>query len=241
MARKAEDFTSLIRYSTDILLVRLKRDDKEHEIRLRPGVRLRYRLNRGDIQSVREVWLDEVYKLPVQARTKILVDLGANIGLTSLWFAKRYGFTKIIAVEPSPANARLARENLDNNGVSAQVIEAAVGPLDGTAFFEDSASSNLGRVTTTGRPVTLLSMATILSKLGDTAIVDLVKLDIEGGEEPLLSGDLAWLERVQSIIAEFHPDIIDYPKVVQSICNMGFRYFRAGSAHKDSMDFFSRN
>lgn len=241
MSRKAEDFSSLVRYSADMLLVRLRKDAREREIRLRPGVRLRYRLNRGDIQSIREVWLDELYKLPVNARAEVLVDLGANIGLTSLWLAKTYGFKTVIAVEPMAANARLVKANLDANGVSAQVIEAAVGPMDGTALFEDSDASNLGRISTTGRPVTIVSMFTILSSLAESVTIDVLKLDIEGGEEPLLRGDLAWLGRVQSVIAEFHPDIIDYTKAIQSITDMGFRYIKAGSAHRNSMDFFLRN
>src|SRR5262245_33437124 len=42
------------------------------------------------------------------------------------------------------------------------------------------------------------------------ADVDLVKMDIEGGEGPLLQENVGWLGRVKSLIAEFHPQIIDY-------------------------------
>lgn len=242
------DAPSFARFATDVLLSRLIRRvplpnrNRDRMIRVRGGIELHYRLNRGDIQSIREVWIDECYRLPFDLAPNRLIDLGANIGLTSLWFAHRYGCT-VIAVEPSPENARLARLNLEKNGVVAEVIEAAVGSHDGTALFEDAGDSNLGRLdaTTGGRSVTVVSMDTLLQKLPLGAEVDLVKMDIEGGEGPLLQDNLEWLRRVRSIIAEFHPTLIDYPAVIKSIEGQGFRYFPAHSAADfDSMDAFIR-
>jgi FkbM family methyltransferase len=207
------------------------------------GIKLHYRLNRGDMQSIREVWMDECYRLPFDLTLDRLVDLGANIGLTSLWFARRYGCASIVAVEPSPDNARLTRLNLEQNQVRAEVIEAAVGPRDGTALFEDAGDSNMGRLNAggAGRQVTVVSMATVLGKLPAGVEVDLVKMDIEGGEGPLLGENLAWLGRVRSIIAEFHPTVIDYPAVIKTIEGQGFRYFPPHSAPDfESMDAFIR-
>src|SRR6185312_1744089 len=220
----------------------LPNHDQDRMIRVRGGIELHYRLNRGDIQSIREVWMDQCYRLPFDVHPRHLIDLGANIGLTSLWFARRYGCT-VLALEPSAENARLARLNLDRNGVTAEVIEAAVGPRDGTALFQDALESNHGYLNSAGegRPVTVMSMATVLQKVPAGAEVDLVKMDIEGGEGPLLAANLGWLQRVRSLIAEFHPTMIDYPAAIKSIENQGFRYFPAHSAADfDSMDAFLR-
>jgi FkbM family methyltransferase len=246
--RLAADVPSLARFASDVLLSRflprlpLPNRDRERMIRVRGGIELHYRLNRGDIQSIREVWIDQCYRLPFEAHPRSLVDLGANIGLTSLWFAHRYGCT-VLAVEPSPDNARIARLNLERNGVRAEVIEAAVGPRDGTARFDDAVNSNHGHLNAAGegRPVTVVSMATLLQKVPAGAEVDLVKMDIEGGEGPLLKENLGWLQRVRSLIAEFHPTLIDYPAAIKSIEDQGFRYFPAhSSADFDSMDAFMR-
>ncbi len=40
--------------------------------------------------------------------------------------------------------------------------------------------------------------------------IDLLKMDIEGGEQALLTGDTAWLSSVNAIVAEFHPSVVDY-------------------------------
>lgn len=243
----AEDARSFARFASDVFLSRLARHvplasrNQPRTIRVRGGVQLHYRLNRGDMQSIREVWIDECYRLPFQLTTERLVDLGANIGLTSLWFAHRYGCKVVIAVEPSPENAALVRLNLHGNNVQAEIVEAAVGAQDGVAYFEAAVDSNLGHVAETGRQVPMVSMATVLGKLPAGVDVDVVKMDIEGGEEPLLRGDLAWLSRVRSLIAEFHPEVIDYPAAIRSIEGQGFRHIPAHSAADfDSMDAFVR-
>jgi FkbM family methyltransferase len=190
---------------------------------------------------MREVWMDECYRLPFELTPDTLVDLGANIGLSSLWFAHRYKCTTIIAVEPSAENARLVRLNLERNGIPAQVIEAAVGPRDGTAFLQSHHDSNMGQLGTSGDPVPVFSMDTVLRNLPNGAQVDLVKLDIEEGEGPLLAENVSWLGRVKAVIAEFHPAVVDYAAVVKAIESQGFRYFPAHSAVEfDSMDAFIR-
>jgi FkbM family methyltransferase len=241
------DTRSFARFASDVFLSRLvhhlppSRRNHARTIRVRGGIELHYRLNRGDLQSIREVWIDECYRLPFDLVPERLVDLGANIGLTSLWFAHRYGCNSIIAVEPSPENAELVRLNLHGNNIRAEVVEAAVGAKDGVAYFEAAIDSNMGRVATSGRQVPMVSMDTVLEKLPVGVQVDILKMDIEGGEGPLLQGDLAWLARVRSLIAEFHPEVIDYPAAIRSIEGQGFRYIPAHSAPDfDSMDAFVR-
>ena len=130
--RVTADLRSFVRLAVDVLqfrvlgLVDLPWRDLERHIRLRGGIELTYRLNRGDRQSIREGWIEEVYRLPFDLKVDTLVDLGANIGLTSLWLARRYRISRIIAVEPSAQNARLTRLNLFSNEVPAEVIESSL-------------------------------------------------------------------------------------------------------------------
>jgi len=247
--RVTADPLSFARFAADVFLSRLARKlplpnrNRDRMIRVKGGVKLHYRLNRGDMQSIREVWIDECYRLPFDLTPDRIVDLGSNIGLTSLWFASRYGCRTVVAVEPSPDNARLTRLNLEQNQVRAEVIEAAVGPRDGTAVFADDVDSNMGHLDSggAGRQVNVVSMETVLGKLKTGEAVDLVKMDIEGGEGPLLRENLDWMGRVRSIIAEFHPTVIDYPLAIKTIEGQGFRYFPANSASEfASMDAFIR-
>lgn len=234
------------RLAADVVLYRALRvsrlpgENASRTIRLRSGDSITYRLNRGDIQSIREVLMDEVYRPPFSMRPRVVVDLGANIGLTSLYYARRFHPTVLVAVEPDPANARLARRNLEPWGAS--LIEAAIGPEDGVAWFDSSRDSNLGSVgsSQSGSQVQMVSMSTLIETSGIETI-DLLKMDIEGGEQALLTGDTAWLSSVNAIVAEFHPSVVDYAGLVQILVDSGFRYIAAGTAWPGSMDAFIRD
>src|ERR1700686_2368427 len=180
---------SCLRLCTDIVLfralrvIRLPTENTPRRIRLRRGGVIAYRLNRGDIQSIREVLFDEIYRLPFYSwQADAIVDLGANIGLTSLFYHWTLKPRSIVAVEPDPLNAELLRENLA--GLPAVVLQAAVGPHDGTAQFVQNRDSNLGTLLSdpSGIEVSVMSMDSVLKRVPKGGNI-LVKLDIEGGEE----------------------------------------------------------
>lgn len=205
---------------------------RERQITTRSGVKLNYRMNRGDLQGIREVWCDEVYRLPFTISYGALLDLGANIGLTTLWMAKHYPFTRIIAVEPSHENAILVSKNLMQNGIPGELVEAAVGPEDGTAYFRASAWSNMGCIAEEGIPVRLVSVRSILAEFGLEKVA-LAKVDIEGSEQALFLGPSEWLERTEAMIVEFHPTIIDYPLLTSTVASKGFKYIPASFQNMD--------
>lgn len=210
---------STIRLGTDLLLARAMRllpigAGAERSVRLRDGTVLTYRLNRGDLWALHEVYFEELYRLPDGIRVGTLVDLGANIGLAGLWLAKRHDAPFVLAVEPDRANASLAERNLRQNGVPCAVLRAAVGASDGHARFEASASSTNGRLAAAsadgpgrdaGALVETRCMDSVLNGLNGTAVDPLfVKMDVEGAEHDIFHGNLGWLAGVQNLLVEVH-------------------------------------
>ena len=245
-AKISYDMRSQLRLSVDFALSRLmfalprRLINRVRQVRTRDGTTLCYRLNRGDLQSIREVWLEEAYRLPFPDPCGVLLDLGANIGLTCVWLAKRYRFTRIIAVEPAPDNAVLVRQNLKLNGIKAEVFEAAIGPADGVARFQTSRNSNQGRVSDNGTPVPMVSVDSILKKLL-LSHLDLIKVDIEGGEQELFLGPTGWLNHTEAIIIEFHPAFIDSSRLITLLEDRGFDFIPANTAFRNNMDCFWRS
>src|SRR5271165_1212341 len=209
-ARLAADMRSRFRLTVDFTLARLialvPRDwrNRVREVRLRGNIKIRYRLNKGDLHSIREIWFQEAYRLPFEGPCGVLLDLGANIGMTSLWLAKNYSFTEVIAVEPDPNNAALVRQNLELNGIAGQILEAAIGPKETMTRFEFSEISNLGKLSENGSLVPTIGVGEIARRFGVTRF-GLIKIDIEGGEQELFDGPIEWLARTDAIIIEFHP------------------------------------
>jgi FkbM family methyltransferase len=248
-ARVCGNLKSFLRLSLDLLLCRRRLLDlipaklmnKERTVRLSGGITLTYRLNKGDIWSLREIWLFDCYEFPADIHPQRILDLGANIGLTSVWLATRYRTKKLVAVEPVTSNETLARRNLKQNNLDAVVIPAAIGCKDGSVTFIEQRESTFGKADYAASGATrLISMSTLLDTYWDEGRIDLVKLDIEGGEQELLSSNLEWLQRVDAIIAEFHPDCVDYPALVAKLQQHGFRYIPANSVFRNNMDSFIR-
>jgi len=231
--RLCGDWRSFARYGTDVLLYRvlglvnLGGGRRRRRITLADGTMLVYRLNRGDIRAIAEIWQLEIYRPPPAFRTSTIVDLGANIGLVSVFLARRCGASYVLAVEPVADNAELTRENLRLNGIEGEVIEAAVGRQDGVArFAEDQRVSTRGMLAQVGREVRLISLPSLLQRLPADTTVDIMKLDVEGAEAEIFAAeDLSWLDRVRLLLMELHPNLASVEPVVERIQARGFEHF----------------
>jgi FkbM family methyltransferase len=119
-----------------------------------------------------------------------LVDLGANIGLSVLSTLARERDATVVAVEPDPANAALLQRNIAQNGLTDRVtvVAAAAGIGPGVVPFaaghcELSRVAGLGGLPNASTGVIDVEVVDAFALL---AGADLVKIDIEGGEWPLL-------------------------------------------------------
>src|SRR5467141_1913576 len=80
--RLCDDPQSALRLGFDFVLSRFllwspkNRVGRLRTVRLQGGVQLCYRLNKGDLHSIREVWFDEAYRLPFDDPSGTLLDLG---------------------------------------------------------------------------------------------------------------------------------------------------------------------
>jgi FkbM family methyltransferase len=243
----ASDRRSMAQLIFDTFMYRLLRvtdigRGRLRTVRLLGGVTLTYRCNRGDILTVVETWMTDAYRVPVEVRPGgVILDLGANIGVTGVFLAQRYSPAAYIAVEPVPSNAALARKNLLQNAVPARVIEAAIGPEDGHVSFAESDVSTLGHAAVSGRSVPVVTVDHALQDVDPGLRIALLKMDIEGGEEALFDGPTGWLERVDCIVAEIHPDHCCVDRMLARLSAAGFvehRLPRGDPAGREYMSCF---
>ena len=135
----------------------------------------------------------------------LVVDAGANIGASSVYFALQYSSGRVVAVEPEKGNADLLRRNCE--GLDIVVREAALGAEPGSAFLSDPGHSDWGfRVGESGTvPVSMVSMPELLAEAEALQLFPLLcKIDIEGGEAALFAKNTAWVDRFALIIIELH-------------------------------------
>ena len=129
-----------------------------------------------------------------------VLDLGANVGFASMLFAERYPRAEIVAVEVAPDTfARLSRNLACFPNVRPMLT--AVG-VDGPHQLDLGAPSAERRVGARGVVVPGVSLTTLLTQLG-WAVVDLLKIDVEGAEFAIFA-DTA-VTHVRLIVGEVHP------------------------------------
>ncbi len=168
-----------------------------------------------DYDVALEIFAKKMYLIPRLPSSGVIVDLGAHIGLASLWFATRYPEAKIYAFEAEPRNFSV----LVRNTASLRNIVPIHAALSGepgayTKFYSHtsrSVSHSLQpREGSSEVTVPNLRFDDIFPLYGLTHI-DLLKFDVEGAEYNILR-DAKRLRDVSVAIGELHKDLIGIPE-----------------------------
>jgi FkbM family methyltransferase len=204
-------------------------------------------LRRGttDASTVFTTFFHRFHRPPQEAQLReapVILDLGANIGLTMADFATHYPGSRVIGVELDRENAAMCRENIAPWRDRCQLVEGAVWFEDGSLTYEVSPGSedaftvSPSEKTTRGVSVTAraLSIPTLLKEAGDPPIIDFVKMDIEGAESAVLEKNTEWASRVQAIKVELHHGYT-HDMGIAALERMGFKAWRARD-HVDSVE-----
>jgi FkbM family methyltransferase len=169
------------------------------------------RIGTSDVEVFRQVFEEIQYGIvPEDLEFLRVIDCGANVGYTTMFFLDRYPAAHVTAIEPDPDNARMARLNLSKYGSRATLLEAAVWPHDEPLRLRRSAFRD-GREWATqvepGRGCEFPDVRRIdLTELIGTRVVDLLKVDIERSEFDLFSAPCPWMDFVRNLAIELHDD-----------------------------------
>lgn len=133
-----------------------------------------------------------------------IVDLGANVGFFSISALDRYPDSHVVAFEPDPMNAASLREQVRRNRLEDRwkLVEAAAAAEDGELRFVAGLGSNSRLAREDESEGTIAVRARdVFPYLDD---VDLLKMDIEGGEWALLGDERFARVRPRAVVLEYH-------------------------------------
>lgn len=191
---------------------------------------LKYRNGTSDLSVIHQVFTRKDYDIARLARgadilgryrtilnqgqVPLTVDAGANIGASTAYFARMYPQSKIIAIEPEGSNFQLLAENTKPYR-NVECVRAALSGTDGTLGVVDAGNGHWGYRTAPLEPprpdgpvfreqVPAISVGRLIGTLDQKFSPFLMKIDIEGGEKDLFSGDTGWVDRFELIVIELH-------------------------------------
>lgn len=183
-----------------------------HPVWVRPGT--------TDLLVLEELYLRNEYEKIVSMLSgseRLIVDLGANIGLSVCLWARCCPAARIIAVEPDEANAALCETNSGTAAKRVTVVRALIGAHDGWGALDRSAGEWAYKkaVDSSAHPeVPVFSMGTLLTKyVHIDSDIDFVKIDIEGAEREIFSDPSSWLPRCRLAAVEIHEHSYDVARL----------------------------
>lgn len=169
----------------------LHRGAGDYEVR-RTGQVLRIEHGTTDAATLDQAFIQDVFTPSTRIQSAIAdlprgftaLDLGANVGMWSAWVASLRPDARIRAVEPVARNVKSLRVNLANVCPvgSWDLVDAAAATTNGTVTFGGGDFTN-GRVLDDDADGITVRAIDALPLIADA---DLVKIDIEGGEWPIL-------------------------------------------------------
>lgn len=162
----------------------------------------------SDYYTFDQVFIEDQYDLEVPFEPRTIIDAGANIGLSSIYFAERFPHAQIIAIEPSAENFEVLKQNVAG---LENIHPLCMGLWNKDACLEIidlKTSKNSFMVKEVGPDtagcIPAISVPAIMRKFNlDT--IDIFKIDIEGSEKELFQENFApWLGKTRMLIIEIH-------------------------------------
>jgi len=172
---------------------------------------------------------------------EILVDVGANVGMYTIWAAKTRG-AQVFAFEPEAQNYALLNRNIVLNGLADRVKAYCLALSDVEGFSELHLSDlraggschSLGeRVDFAHRPMQPeYSQGCISARLDDLlrrgVVLEphYVKIDVDGFEPKVVAGAAAALrgKRLKSLLVEINQNLPDHMELVAHLHACGYRH-----------------
>lgn len=176
----------------------------------------------------KEIFEREIYYFTTYSDTPTIIDCGANIGLSVIYFKRLFPKGHIIAFEPDPVIFAVLEKNLQNFGVHDVELHAqALWSADTELIFAVEGSTG-GRVQIIDKSNSSLKVPAARLRPYLQQPVDFLKIDIEGAETEVLQDCADLLSGVQRLFVEYHSfrdQRQRLPELLTVLQNAGFRYY----------------
>lgn len=174
---------------------------------LKNKIKIKLRTNTTDIQAFTNVWLFNEYKDLTIEQNDTIIDIGAHVGLFTLFVSQHCKKGRILCFEPIKENYDALSDNIQLNKLeNVKTFQSAVADKSGITkiFLSDDFSAHSLHGNGVGRDVTSISLKEIFD-VNKIENCDLLKLDCEGSEYAILNAlPELYYNRTKKIIMEYH-------------------------------------
>jgi FkbM family methyltransferase len=156
------------------------------------------------LSTYNEIYVNRIYHFNFPTDGPRILDLGANIGLSVLYFKKKFPGAQITAFEADPLIFDYLKRNVHGNGFDdVRLINKAVWN-EATVLQFQSEGADGGRVAEVGEAKVIEVEAVDITNILQQQKFDFLKIDIEGAEEKVFPACRGFLSGIKYIFLEYH-------------------------------------
>lgn len=190
-----------IRRSTETGIIKFRIPGLKHPVFLRR--------DSSDYGVFEEVFIENEYKIPVTESPSYIIDAGANIGLTALYFLRQYPNANIVCIEPEETNYEMLSKNTADYNSVVCLKKALWSRLTHLQIKNLRTENWAFEVTETDDESNSVSAVTINEIVlhYNFPRIDILKVDIEGSEKEVFEANTEWAGKVKNVIVEIHENM----------------------------------
>lgn len=181
----------------------------------------------GFFWQYHEIYYREYYRFDTTTTTSInIIDCGANIGLSTFWFAKHYPGANIYSFEADTEIFEKIKKNLAPiTSPNVHILNQAVYVKnEKISFLSDGKDGGMIVESTGNKSVEAIDFSNYLDSFTN---IDMLKIDIEGAERILIPHIAKHFPKIKNIFIEYHQRENETPflaDILQQLENAGFTY-----------------
>ena len=172
------------------------------------GLKIKLRTRSTDLMALTNVWLVEEYSNFRINGNDIIIDIGAHIGLFTLYASQYCKNGTIFCFEPVEENYNVLLDNIKQNNLkNVKSFKSAVSKNESTVTIyhnKDEAGHSMFSSTSHALRVDSISLKKIMDE-NSIDRCDLIKLDCEGAEYEIIESlPLEYFKKISKMIIEYH-------------------------------------
>jgi FkbM family methyltransferase len=207
--RRIQEYLRIFGYRGALIALKLP-NGRARRVKFKPGFLrhpIYFRSPSSDVLVYEQIFTNQEYSCRFLRPPGVILDIGANIGFASIYFANMFPETKILAVEPEYENFKLLLKNTANYP-NIRCLHAGVWWREAHLNVKSISSSwDFQASEAISDPSAFDAVGITISKLMEQHAItraDIVKIDIEGAELEVFEHGSEWVSRCDSLIVETH-------------------------------------
>lgn len=196
------------------------------------------------VKTYKELFVQEIYRFTAKNDRPIILDCGANIGLSCIYFKSIYPNAIVHAYEPDSKLFQVLKQNIEINKFTNVNLHQAAIWIEDTHLSFDNKGSEASHIDLSGKSSNSVQAYSLAAILNGFDHIDLLKMDIEGAEFEVIQTCATHLHKIENLFLEYHGKVNETHKLItllDIVKTAGFKVYIKMAADNLQSPLYQKN